>query len=164
MKKSRKLIRVVNLSELRAAKWLLAVGEDVKSLRPYLEKLGYRVITIESGLDDEEIHELLLEKKVDFFITKNGKGIEHYFRRWFVYNTLYSLIWIFQDVLLDDLYRLAQTIEKAIMYDPYLRDRSRPEVRRITGKYITDLVKIKRYYQKQCKQTSLQQERMWDFL
>ena len=69
MNKSKKLIEIFDKLESRAAKWLLAVDENIKSLKSYLERVGFRVITFESGLDDEEIHTLLQKKKVDFFIT-----------------------------------------------------------------------------------------------
>jgi len=150
MNKSKKLIEIFDKLESRAAKWLLAVDENIKSLKSYLERVGFRVITFESGLDDEEIHTLLQKKKVDFFITKNGKDFVDYVIHPAPPNLQYSLIWVFQDMTAD-LSRLAKTIEQAIIYDRNLRNRNSPGYQKITGQYVTELPRIRAEYLKSQK-------------
>lgn len=135
MNKSKKLINTINILESRAAKWLLAVDEDIYRLQSYLEHLGYKVIYFGSGKKDSEINKLLLEKGVNFFITKNGKHFEEYVKDINAPKKQYSLIWV-EDNVTSDLEILAKIIEKAIMYDRELRG-DRPGVRKITGYYIT---------------------------
>jgi len=88
-----------------------------------------------------EPDELLIEAKVDFFITTRGKAFERYVRRYFRPN--YNLLWI-SEHLLDDPPRTAKAIEDAILYDPWLNSRWGANSVRITGQYITWLPKRKK--------------------
>lgn len=148
--KSKKLIEIVNESKLEASKLILAVDRNVRSLKPYLEDIGYRVVSFDSRLDNDEVNDLLIKEKVDFFIAKNRKGLEDSIRFMIVPMNHYSLIRVSESVL-TDLSGLAQAIEKAILYDYELKRRWRPGVLEITGQYITYLPKIKADYLKSQK-------------
>ena len=148
--KSKKLIEIVDESKLEASKLTLAVDRNVRSLKPYLENLGYRVVSFNSRLDNDEVNDLLIKEKVDFFIAKNRKGLEESIRFMILPMNQYSLIRVSESVL-TDLSRLAQAIEKAILYDYEFKKRWGPGVREITGQYITYLPKIKAEYLKSYK-------------
>ena len=133
-----KAIKIIDMiKESRAGKWLLAVDEDIRTLKPYLEKIGYKVIYFGSGKKDSEINKWLLSNKVDFFITKNGKDFEDYVNNIKRPNNQYSLLWVAGNITAD--YELlAKIIEKAIMYDPDLKPGKLPRVKKITAQYVTD--------------------------
>ena len=76
--KSDKLIEILDLTEARRAKWKLAVDEDIHGFKKFLDDLGFHVIKFDKGIKDEDLHPLLLEAKVDFFVTKNGQDFLKY--------------------------------------------------------------------------------------
>lgn len=142
MKTSKKLINTIDALESRAGTWTLAVDEDIRTLKPYLEKLGYKVLYFGSGKTDPEVHKLLLSKNVDFFITKNGKDYEDYVTSLKRPKNQYSVLWVSENITADyDM--LSKVIEKAIMYDPDLKPGRLPRVRKLTAQYVTDSGSLK---------------------
>ncbi|MGO8879774.1 MAG: hypothetical protein ACLQMS_09705 [Desulfomonilaceae bacterium] len=137
----KKLIEISNFSEERYLRWILAVDKTVSDLKPYLEQLSFHVTPFHGEQYAPELDQLLIEAKVDFFITTRGKAFGRYIRRfrW----TGYNLLWI-SEHLLDDPPRIAKAIEDGILYDPWLNRRWGSDSVKITGQYITWLPKLKK--------------------
>lgn len=148
-KRKKKLIEFSDFNEERYSRWILAVDRTVCDLKPCLEKLSFHVEPFSGEQWAPDLHELLMQAKVDFFITTRGKLFERYIRRF--YWRSYNLLWI-SEHLLDDPPRTAKAIEDAILYDPWLNRRWGSDSVKITGEYITRLPKLKkRWAQKRKK-------------
>jgi hypothetical protein len=140
-KRKKKLIEFSNFDEKRYSRWTLAVDKTVADLKPCLEKLSFHVKPFYGEQYPPELDELLLQAKVDFFITTRGKSFERYARRYF--RKSYNLLWI-SEHLLDDPPRTAKAIEEAILYDPWINKWWGTGSVEITGRYITLLPKLKK--------------------
>lgn len=140
--KSDKLIEILDLTEARRSKWKLAVDEDIHGFRPYLEKLKFRVLTFEKGIKDDDLHPLLLNAGVDFFVTKNGQDFLKYLGEPTLPRHQYHILWV-SEKLMADPDRAAKGIESAILYDPRFKSGVASFVK-ITGAYVTELPKIKK--------------------
>ncbi len=142
MRRKKKLIEFSNFSEERYLKWMLAVDKTVCELKPHLEQLSFHVKPFYGEQYAPELDELLIEAKVDFFITTRGKAFERYVYRYL--NSQYHVLWI-SDHLLDDPSRAARAIEGAILYDPRLDSRwNNRWCLIISGAYVTGLPKLKK--------------------
>jgi hypothetical protein len=69
MKKSKALNIITLIDESRYAHGKLAVNENCLKLKFALENLGFRVLSFQKGLPDEEVNKLLIKEKVNFFLT-----------------------------------------------------------------------------------------------
>ena len=133
-----------DVSKATPACFSVVLDENVHNLKPYLENLKFRVISFESGLDHDEIHQLLRKSKVHFFITIYGENYLDYFWSSIKNSPKYSMLWVKPD-LLTDLNRTSRAISEAILFD--LRFRwAYPTYVKINGQYITELPKIKKKY------------------
>ena len=137
-----KLIEILDLTEARRSKWLLAVDEDIHGFKPYLEKLKFRVLSFEKGIKDKDLHPLLLNARVDFFVTKNGQDFLGYLAEPTLPKSQYHILWV-SEKLMADPDRAAKGVEGAILYDSRFK-RGVASFVKITGKYITELPKIKK--------------------
>lgn len=137
-------MKKLDVSKSSPACFSVAVDEPIKNLKPYLENLKFKVVSLESGLDHDEIHQLLRKAKINFFITIYGENYLDYFWSSIRNSPKYSLLWVTPD-LLKDLDRTSRAISEAILYD--LRFRwAYPSYVKINGAYITELPKIKKKY------------------
>jgi hypothetical protein len=141
-KRKKKLIEFSDFDEERYSRWTLAVDRTVCDLKPCLEKLSFHVEPFFGEQYAPQLDELLIEAKVDFFITTRGKAFERYVRRRY-FRKNYNLLWI-SEHLLEDPPRTAKAIEDAILYDPWLNRRWGSDSVKITGEYITWLPKLKK--------------------
>ena len=140
-KRKKKLIEFSDFDEERYSRWTLAVDKTVCDLKPCLEKLSFHVEPFFGEQWAPDLHELLMQAKVDFLMTTRGKLFERYTRRF--YWRSYNLLWI-SEHLLDDPPRTAKAIEDAILYDPWLNRPWGSDLVKITGEYITWLPKLKK--------------------
>ncbi len=141
-KRKKKLIEFSNFSEERYLKWILAVDKTARDLKTCLEQLSFNVKPFYGEQYAPELDQLLIEAKVDFFITTRGKAFERYVHRYL--NSQYHVLWI-SDYLLDDPPRTAKAIEGALMYDPRVNGQYHwPWCLNITGQYITTFPEIKK--------------------
>jgi len=140
--KADKLIEILDLTEARRSKWILAVDEDIHGFKPYLEKLKFRVLSFEKGIKDEDLHPLLLEAGVDFFVTKNGQDFLEYLEKPTLPKQHYHILWV-SEKLMADPERAARGVEGAILHDPRFKSGVASYVK-ITGAYLTELPKIKK--------------------
>ena len=148
-KRKKKLIEFSDFNEERYSRWTLAVDKTVRDLKPYLEKLSFHVKPFYGEQYAPELDELLIEAKVDFFITTRGKAFERYVFRY--RESQYHLLWI-RNHLLNDFSRAARAIEGAILYDPRLHDRwNNRWCVVISGAYVTELPKRKKRLLRQKK-------------
>ncbi|MGO8822363.1 MAG: hypothetical protein ACLQO6_14240, partial [Desulfomonilaceae bacterium] len=87
-KRKKKLIEFSDFNEERYSRWTLAVDRTVCDLKPCLEKLSFHVKPFYGEQWAPDLHELLMQAKVDFLITTRGKLFERYIRRfyWRSYN------------------------------------------------------------------------------
>lgn len=134
---------IIDLLESRAANWILAVDENCKNLKPALENLKFRVLSFPDRTSDEDLHELLLKHKVNFFITKNGKHFEKYFKAPTYSKNQYYVLWLSHGIVAN-VEQTAKTIEGAILYD--IRLKETPRSLDITGAYVTKLPRIRKKY------------------
>ena len=111
--RKRKLIEIPGLSKDQYPDWKIGLDKCSQNLKPHLEKLGFSVFGLDSLLDRMSVHELLLESKVNLFITTRGGQFLRYCRG---YSGSYNLLWISQH-LLDDPARTAKAVEGAILYN-----------------------------------------------
>lgn len=143
-KKKKKLIEFSDFNEERYSRWTLAVDDTVRDLKPHLEHLSFHVKPFYGEQYAPELDQLLIEAKVDFFITTRGKAFERYVYRYLA--SQYNLLWI-SDHLLDDPSRAARAIEGAILYDPRLHNRwNNRWCVIISGAYVTELPKRKKRF------------------
>lgn len=138
------LMKKLDVSRSSPSCFLVALDKNVQNLEPYLENLKFKVVSLESGLDHEEIHQLLRKSKVDFFVTIYGDNYRDYFSGSISNEPTYHLLWINPD-LLNDLERTSRAISESILYDLRFRWLS-PSYVKINGAYITELPKIKKDY------------------
>jgi hypothetical protein len=139
MKKS-KALNIINLiDESRYAHWKLAVDENCLKLKPALEKLGFKVISFQNGLPDNEVNKLLIKEKVNFFLTLDCDDFFTFLRK--TPRPNYSILCLSQSVLAN-VQQTAKAIEGAIMYDLQLDGVAR--FLDINGQYITNLPKLKK--------------------
>ena len=140
-KRKKKLIELSDFNKERYSRWKLAVDLTVRDLKPSLEKLSFNVEPFYGEQWAPDLHELLMQAKVDFFITTRGKSFQRY-TQWFYWKS-YNLLWI-SEHLLDDPPRTAKAIEEAILHDPWLNTWWGSGSVQITGRYITLLPKLKK--------------------
>jgi len=142
--KADKLIEILDLTEARRSKWKIAVDEDIHGFKTFLDDLGFLVIKFDKGIKDEDLHVLLLQNKVDFFVTKNGGDFLKYLGKpepaW---KRHYHILWI-SEKLMADPKRAAKAVTDAILYDPRVKEGAAASFVKITGAYITELPKIKK--------------------
>lgn len=119
MNKSKKLIKVIDTLESRAAKWLLAVDANCYNLKSALEKQGFKVLSFASNLEDQELHLLLIKNRIDFFITKNGKHFVKYIESPTKPRNQYHMLWIDEGITAD-VDKTTKAIEGAIICDSVL--------------------------------------------
>lgn len=141
--KADKLIETLDLTEARRSKWKLAVDEDIHGFKKFLDELGFRVLKFDKGVKDEDLHPLLLQAKVDFFVTKNGGDFRKYLDVPKPPPNQYHLVWISENLMADPK-RAAKAVADAILYDRRFKEGAAPSVVKITGAYITELPKIKK--------------------
>jgi hypothetical protein len=134
---------ISRLDVARAAKWKLAVDEDLHGFKDSLEGLGFRVIKFDKGIEYEDLHPLLLQADVDFFVTKNCGGFRKHMEAAVPPRNQYHLIWIAEKLTADPT-RAAKAVEGAILYDPRFKEGAAASFVKITGAYITELPKIKK--------------------
>lgn len=132
---------ISRLDEARAAKWKLAVDDDLHGLKDSLEGLGFRVITFDKGIKDEDLHPLLREADVDFFFTKNGDDFMKYLEAPVPPRNQYHLIWIAEKLMANPTLA-AKAVEAAILYDPRIKRGAPPSVVKLTQRYVTEAPKL----------------------
>jgi hypothetical protein len=137
-------MKKLDVSKSSPSCFLVAVDENVHNLKPYLENLKFKVLSFESGLDHDEIHQLLRKSKVHFFITIYGENYLDYYWSSIRNSPKYNMLWVKPD-LLTDLNRTSRAISEAILYDLRFRH-PYPTYVKINGQYITELPKIKKKY------------------
>jgi hypothetical protein len=137
-----KLIEILDLTEARRSKWILAVDEDIHGFKPYLERLKFRVLSFEKGIKDRDLHPLLLKAGVDFFVTKNGQDFLEYLAEPTLPGNQYHILWVGEKLMADP-ERAAKGVEGAILYDSRFKGIA-PSFFKITGAYITELPKIEK--------------------
>ncbi len=142
--KADKLIEILDLTEARRSKWILAVDENIHGFKKFLDELGFHVIKFDKGIKDEDLHILLLQNKVDFFVTKNGGEFVKYLGQpETAWKHHYHILWI-SEKLMADPKRAAKAVADAILYDLRVKEGAAASFVKITGEYITKLPKIKK--------------------
>lgn len=147
MTKNRKkqLIEIKDPSLERNSQWLLAYDRSTSPLKSDLEKIGFRVLEVEMGLDTEDLHEFLQKSRPDAFLTVKRESLKKYVSRLWL-GPKYHLL-IIENRLLDDPARTVRAIEACLLYDGHLNNRF--GIKRhihITAEYITALPRLKKYW------------------
>jgi hypothetical protein len=138
------------LDEERRAKWKLAVDEDSKILKAHLSALSFQVIDFEDGLKDDQLHQVLIRRGVDFLVTCNGEEFIGYVESPVPSKKQYHVLWVNKGLLADP-ERAAKGIETAIMYDPRVQKGAPQAYVKITAKYIMDRGKLRKQAQQRQK-------------
>ncbi len=149
-KRKKQLIEIKDPSQEQNSQCLLAYDRSTSPLKSDLEKMGFRVLEVERGLDTEDLHKFLQESQADVFLTVKRESLTRYFDGWWPGPKYYLLI--IEQRLLEDPARTVRAIEGCLLHDGRL---SNPwgikHYTHITGEYITMLPRIKRYYPMQNK-------------
>ena len=137
MSKTKKAIEVINFIDEAKSKHNLAVDKDCSNLKSKLESLGYKVLDFSKLLSDEEVNRLLIENKVQYFMTKNKDDFVVF--RNALPSPTYHLIGLSSSVF-GNVDQLARVIEKAIMFDS--RIKGAPNLLDIDSIYMNNLSKL----------------------
>lgn len=149
-KRKKQLIEIKDPSLERNSQWLLAYDRSTSPLKSDLEKIGFRVLEVERGLDTEDLHEFLQKSQPDAFLTVKRESLKECFHGRWPYPEYHLLI--IEESLLEDPVRTVRAIEGCLLYDGRLRNPwGIKRYTHIRGEYITALTRIKKYYSMQNK-------------
>ena len=144
-KRRKQLIEIKDPSLERNSQWLLAYDRSTSPLKSDLEKIGFRVLEVEGGLDTEDLHEFLQKSQPDAFLTVKRENLKKYVCRWWL-GAKYHLL-IIENRLLDDPARTVRAIEACLLYDGHLNNRlGIKRHKHLTAEYITALPRLKKYW------------------